>query len=43
MAITKLWFIPTISDSYLAIENDQVYRKDRTGKTGGGVAFCVTL
>lgn len=42
MAISESWLTPSIPDSFLSIENYELCRKDRTGKTSGGVAFYVS-
>ena len=41
IAISESWLSPTVPDSFLSIENYYLYRKDRTDKTSGGVAFYV--
>ncbi|XDV11454.1 hypothetical protein PO909_000393 [Leuciscus waleckii] len=41
MAISEPWLTPYIPDSFLSIENYELYRKDRISKIGGGVAFYV--
>ena len=42
LAISESWLNSTIPDSYLSIVNYQLYRKDRTDKSGGGVALYVS-
>lgn len=41
MAISETWLTPNIPDSFLSINNYTLCRKDRTDKTGGGVAIYI--
>lgn len=39
--ITESWLSPVIQDSFITIANYDLYRKDRTGKKGGGVLLLI--
>lgn len=39
ICLSETWLKPTVSDHLVALQRYQLFRCDRTGKNGGGIAF----
>ena len=42
ICLSETWFKQTVSDQLMNLSGYQIFRRDRSGKNGGGVAFYLT-